>query len=66
MVNDHATAQPLGLTLEQYAAATALPVDFVRECGLSDMVMAGRPAVRIPYLGPSSLSDSIDSKSTSH
>jgi hypothetical protein len=53
MVNDHATAQPLGLTLEQCAAATALPVDFVRECGLSGMVMAGRPAVRIPYLGPS-------------
>jgi len=53
MVDDHATAQPLGLTLEQYAPATALPVDFVRECGLSDMVLAGRPAVRIPYLGPS-------------
>jgi hypothetical protein len=29
-----------------------LPVDFVRECGLSNMVLAGRPAVRIPYLGP--------------
>lgn len=53
MVDDHATAQPLGLTLEQYAAVTALPVDFVRECGLSDMVLAGRSAVRIPYLGPS-------------
>ena len=49
----HATAQPLGLTLEQYAAVTALPVDFLRECGLSDMVLAGRSAVRIPYLGPS-------------
>jgi hypothetical protein len=53
MVDDHATAQPLGLTLEQYAAARGLRVDFVRECGLSDMVLAGRPAVRIPYLGPS-------------
>lgn len=53
MVDDHATAQPLGLTLEQYAAVTALPVDFLRECGLSDMVLAGRSAVRIPYLGPS-------------
>jgi hypothetical protein len=52
MVDDHATAQPLGLTLEQYAAARGLRVDFVRECGLSDMVLAGRPAVRIPYLGP--------------
>jgi hypothetical protein len=51
MVDDQATAQPLGLTLEQYAAATALPVDFLRECGVSDMVLAGRPAVRIPYLG---------------
>jgi hypothetical protein len=52
MVDDHATAQPAGLTLEQYAAAKALPVDFLRECGLSNMVLAGRPAVRIPYLGP--------------
>jgi hypothetical protein len=52
MVDDHATAQPIGLTLEQYAAARALPVDFLRECGLSDMVLASQPAVRIPYLGP--------------
>jgi hypothetical protein len=52
MVDNPATAQPAGLTLEQYAAAKALPVDFLRECGLSNMVLAGRPAVRIPYLGP--------------
>jgi hypothetical protein len=51
MVDDHATAQPPGLTLELYAAAKALPVSFLRECGLSDIVLADRPVVRIPYLG---------------
>ena len=51
MVDDNATAQPLGLTLEQYAVTAHLPVEFIRKCGLPDMVMAGRPAVRIPYLG---------------
>jgi hypothetical protein len=49
---NRATAQSAGLTLEQYAAAKALPVTFLRECGLSDVVLADRHAVRIPYLGP--------------
>jgi hypothetical protein len=49
--SNRATVQPSGLTLEQYAAAKALPVTFLKECGLSDSVFAGRPAVRIPYLG---------------
>jgi hypothetical protein len=52
--NNRATAQPEGLTLEQYAGAKALPVDFLKECGLSDMVTRGRRAVRIPYFGPNS------------
>src|SRR6516162_2494070 len=47
--NNRATAQPPGLTLEQYAAAKALPVDFLRACGLSDLTLAGRSVVRIPY-----------------
>jgi putative DNA primase/helicase len=50
--NNRATAQPTGLTLEQYSAAKALPVNFLRECGLSDVTLIGRPAVRIPYLSP--------------
>ena len=50
--NNRATAQPPGLTLEQYPAAKALPVDFLRACGLSDITLVGRPAVRIPYLSP--------------
>ena len=53
MIDDHATAQPPGLTLAQYAAAKALPLDFLAECGLSDIILAGRAAVRIPYLGAS-------------
>jgi putative DNA primase/helicase len=48
--NNRATAQP-GLTLEQYASAKCLPLGFLRECGLSDMTLAGRPVVRIPYYG---------------
>ena len=51
--NNRATVQPSGLTLEQYAAAKALSVVVLRDCGLSDKVLAGRPAVRIPYLGAS-------------
>ncbi len=51
MADDHATAQPPGLTLEQYAAAKALPIKFLRECGVSDIVLEGSPALRIPYLG---------------
>jgi hypothetical protein len=45
-----ATAQPSGLTLAQYAAAKVLPVELLRDCGLSDMRYADRPALRIPYL----------------
>jgi hypothetical protein len=48
---NRATAQAAGVTLQQYAAAKALPVPFLKECGLSDGVFAGQPAVRIPYLG---------------
>jgi hypothetical protein len=47
--NDRTTAQPAGLTLEKYAAAKALPVEFLKECGLCDITYASRPAVRIPY-----------------
>lgn len=50
MTND-ATAQPLGLKLKQYAETIALPLDFLQACGLSDVVLADAPAVRIPYLG---------------
>jgi hypothetical protein len=49
--NNHATVQLSGLTLNEYAAAKALPPTFLRDCGLSDIVLMGRPAVRIPYLG---------------
>ena len=50
--NNRATVQPPtqaeGLTVEQYATARALPVDFLNNCGLSDVGFTGRPAVRIP------------------
>jgi hypothetical protein len=49
---NRATAQPPGLTLDHYATAKALPVDFLKECGLSDIVARGRRAMRIPYFGP--------------
>jgi len=41
-----------GLTLEAYAAAKKLPIEFLRGCGLSDCPYEGNPAVRMPYLGP--------------
>jgi hypothetical protein len=41
----------LGLTLEQYAAAKALPIEFLKTCGLSEFIYDHKPAIRIPYLG---------------
>jgi hypothetical protein len=43
----------LGLTLLQYATAKRLPIEFLRECGLSDFRYDDKPAIRIPYLGAS-------------
>jgi hypothetical protein len=46
-----ATAQPYGgCTLQQYADAKRLPLDFLRGLGLNEMSYLGQPAVRIPYL----------------
>jgi hypothetical protein len=50
---DLAPAQPgpQGLTLEQYAAAKGLPIDFLKTCGLSEFTYDSKTGVRIPYLG---------------
>jgi hypothetical protein len=40
-----------GCTLEDYAEAKGLPVEFLRRQGLRDQKHQGRPAVRIPYRG---------------
>ena len=45
--NEAASAQ--GCTLEEYAEAKQLPVDFLREFGLTERSYQGKPAVRIPY-----------------
>lgn len=42
--------QPLGCTMAQYAATKRLPVDFLKQLGLSDVTYMGNPAIRIPYL----------------
>src|SRR3984893_3456331 len=65
--DDRATAQPTagrlpedlalvpsgqpGLTLDRYATAKRLPIDFLKTCGLSEFTYDRKPAVRIPYLG---------------
>jgi putative DNA primase/helicase len=38
-----------GLSLDEFAAAKALPEDFLRRLGLSDTTYAHKPAIRIPY-----------------
>ena len=38
-----------GLSLHEFAAAKALPEEFLRQLGLSDTSYARKPAVRIPY-----------------
>lgn len=39
-----------GCTLEQYAEAKHLDMDFLKFCELSELKYHGTPAVRIPYL----------------
>lgn len=41
--------QSTGCTLEEYAEAKELPLDFLRSLGLSDITHTGRPVLRIPY-----------------
>ena len=40
-----------GLTLDDYARAKALPVDFLKSLGVSQTTFGITPAVRIPYFG---------------
>jgi hypothetical protein len=40
---------PPSCTLEAYASAKSLPVEFLKSLGLSDVTYSGSPAVRIPY-----------------
>jgi hypothetical protein len=48
-----ATVQPRsGCTLQQYAEAKGLRVEYLRELGVSDFFYLGQPAVRIPYRDP--------------
>jgi hypothetical protein len=41
----------LGLTLERYATAKMLPIEFLKTCGLSEFTYDHKPVVRIPYFG---------------
>jgi hypothetical protein len=43
------TLPPLPPTLENYAAAKHLPVDFLTSLGLATVYIQGRPAVKMPY-----------------
>jgi hypothetical protein len=47
-----AGSPPVGLTLEQYATAKGIPVEFLRTCGVSEFTYDHKPALRIPYLAP--------------
>jgi hypothetical protein len=40
---------PPSLTLEEYAKAKALPIDFLQSLGLVTVYLQGQPCVRIPY-----------------
>jgi hypothetical protein len=41
-----------GLTLEEYAEAKGLPLEFLHQIGLRDATYSGKPAVRMPYMRP--------------
>ena len=40
-----------GLTLEEYARAKALPIDFLKSLGVTHATIGNKPALRIPYYG---------------
>src|SRR5262249_50202857 len=40
-----------GLTLDHYARAKGLPIEFLKSLGLSQFSYDGQPAVRMPYRG---------------
>ena len=44
-------ASESGLTLDRYATAKVLSIDFLKSCGLSEFTFDHKPAVRIPYFG---------------
>ena len=44
-----ATAPPAGLTVEAYAKAKGLPVEFLRSVGVGEMYYSGAPAVSFSY-----------------
>jgi hypothetical protein len=46
------SSPPSPCTLRAYAGAKALPEEFLRRLGLSDITYSGSPAVRIPYFDP--------------
>ena len=48
--NSTTTGPASGLTLQQYADAKHLPIDFLKSLSLSDCKVHGAPAVRVPYL----------------
>ena len=45
----HSNSSRPSVTLDAYASAKQLPIDFLQKLGLSDVSYLGAPAVRIPY-----------------
>jgi len=43
------TLHPTPCTLQAYAEAKALPVEFLKRLGITEITYSGSPAVRIPY-----------------
>ncbi|MBM3270856.1 MAG: hypothetical protein FJZ01_24760, partial [Candidatus Sericytochromatia bacterium] len=44
--------RPAGCSLAAYAGAKRLPIEFLRERGLTEITYQGAPAIRIPYTSP--------------
>jgi hypothetical protein len=58
-VQPSATPVQRACTLEAYAEAAKLPVEFLRELGLSTISYMGKKAVRIPYLTEDGQEDAV-------
>jgi hypothetical protein len=46
------TRPPTGLTVAGYAEAKGLPVEFLRDCGVTQIMIGGAPVVKIAYYNP--------------
>ncbi len=54
-----ATVQPQGCTLEKYAKTKALPLDFIKSCGVEQISYLKAPALKMGYMDESGVETAV-------